>query len=64
MFKGNTQDWSKVGGPAGPIKVINRPEFSGTHPTFKEQVLSGANFGTGPNITKIDEMQQLPCCKL
>ncbi|MEG4861460.1 substrate-binding domain-containing protein [Microcoleus sp. K1-B6] len=21
IFKGNTQDWSKVGGPAGPIKV-------------------------------------------
>src|SRR4028119_1065134 len=26
IFKGNAQDWSKVGGPAGPIKVINRPE--------------------------------------
>ena len=46
IFKGNAQDWSKVGGPAGPIKVINRPEVSGTHQTFKEQVLSGANFGS------------------
>jgi phosphate transport system substrate-binding protein len=60
IFKGNAQDWSKVGGPAGPIKVINRPEVSGTHQTFKEQVLSGANFGTGPNITKLDRDATTP----
>jgi len=60
IFKGNAQDWSNVGGPAGPIKVINRPEVSGTHQTFKEQVLSGANFGTGPNITKLDRDATTP----
>jgi len=60
IFKGNAQDWSNVGGPAGPIKVINRPEISGTHQTFKEQVLSGANFGTGPNITKLDRDATTP----
>ncbi|MEG4207415.1 phosphate ABC transporter substrate-binding protein [Microcoleus sp. Pol7_A1] len=60
IFKGNTQDWSKVGGPAGAIKVINRPEVSGTHQTFKEQVLSGANFGSGPNITKLDRDATTP----
>ncbi|MFM9266472.1 phosphate ABC transporter substrate-binding protein [Tychonema sp. BBK16] len=54
IFKGTTQDWSKVGGLAGPIKVINRPEVSGTHQTFKEQVLKGGNFGTGSNITTLD----------
>ena len=60
IFKGNAQDWSNVGGPAGPIKVINRPEVSGTHQTFKEQVLSGANFGTGPNIAKLDRDATTP----
>jgi len=60
IFKGTAQDWSKVGGPAGPIKVINRPEVSGTHQTFKEQVLSGANFGTGPNITTLDRDATTP----
>jgi len=60
IFKGNAQDWSNVGGPAGAIKVINRPEVSGTHQTFKEQVLSGANFGTGPNITKLDRDATTP----
>lgn len=60
IFKGTAQDWSKVGGPAGPIKVINRPEISGTHQTFKEQVLSGANFGTGPNVTTLDRDATTP----
>ncbi len=60
IFKGNVQDWSQVGGPAGPIKVINRPEISGTHQTFKEQVLGGANFGTGPNITALDRDATTP----
>ena len=60
IFKGTAQDWSKVGGPAGPIKVINRPEVSGTHQTFKEQVLKGANFGTGSNITTLDRDATTP----
>jgi phosphate transport system substrate-binding protein len=60
IFKGTAQDWSKVGGPAGPIKVINRPEVSGTHQTFKEQVLNGGNFGTGPNITTLDRDATTP----
>ncbi len=60
IFKGTAQDWSKVGGPAGPIKVINRPEISGTHQTFKEQVLLGANFGTTANITTLDRDATTP----
>ncbi len=60
IFKGNTQDWSKVGALAGPIKVINRPEISGTHQTFKEQVLGGGSFGTGPNISTIDRDATTP----
>lgn len=60
IFKGNIQEWSKVGGPAGPIKVINRPEISGTHQTFKEQVLGGGSFGTGPNFSKLDRDATTP----
>ena len=60
IFKGTAQDWSKVGGPAAPIKVINRPEISGTHQTFKEQVLSGANFATGANVTTLDRDATTP----
>ncbi|MCU0542833.1 MAG: phosphate ABC transporter substrate-binding protein [Oscillatoriaceae cyanobacterium Prado104] len=60
VFKGNVQDWSQVGGPAGLVKVINRPQISGTHQTFKEQVLGGANFGTGANITTLDRDATTP----
>ncbi|MEG4285139.1 phosphate ABC transporter substrate-binding protein [Microcoleus sp. A006_D1] len=60
IFKGTAQDWSKVGGPTGPIKVINRPEVSGTHQTFKEQVLGGGSFGTGPNVTTLDRDATTP----
>lgn len=60
IFKGNTQDWSKVGALAGPIKVINRPEISGTHQTFKEQVLGGGSFGNGPNFTTLDRDATTP----
>ncbi|MEG4208570.1 phosphate ABC transporter substrate-binding protein [Microcoleus sp. S13_B4] len=60
IFKGNAQDWSKVGGPAGQIKVINRPAVSGTHQTFKEQVLGGGEFGTTANITTLDRDATTP----
>ncbi|MCC3435868.1 phosphate ABC transporter substrate-binding protein [Microcoleus sp. PH2017_05_CCC_O_A] len=60
IFKGNAQDWSKVGGSAGPIKVINRPEISGTHQTFKEQVLGGGSFGTGRNFATLDRDATTP----
>ncbi|MEG5037109.1 substrate-binding domain-containing protein, partial [Microcoleus sp. AT3-D2] len=60
IFQRNTQDWSKVGGPAGPIKVINRPAVSGTHQTFKEQVLGGGEFATTPNITTLDRDATTP----
>ncbi len=60
IFKGTALDWSKVGGPAGPIKVINRPEISGTHQTFKEQVLGGANFAAGANVTTLDRDATTP----
>ncbi|WP_333277797.1 MULTISPECIES: substrate-binding domain-containing protein [unclassified Microcoleus] len=60
MFNITDRDWSKVGGPAGPIKVINRPEISGTHQTFKEQVLGGGSFGTGPNFSTLDRDPTTP----
>jgi phosphate transport system substrate-binding protein len=60
IFKGNAQDWSNVGGPQGPMKVINRPAVSGTHQTFKEQVLGGGEFGTTANIITLDRDATTP----
>ncbi len=55
IFQGQITDWSKVGGTAGTIKVINRPSGSGTHQAFQELVLKGGNFGTTPNITTLQQ---------
>ncbi len=53
IFQGKVNNWSRVGGINGYIKVINRPVVSGTHQAFKELVLEGKNFGIAPNITTL-----------
>ena len=39
VFTGKIADWSQLGGPAGPIKVLARDDKSGTYDTFKQLVL-------------------------
>jgi phosphate transport system substrate-binding protein len=39
IFQGKITNWSQVGGPNLPIKVINRSADSGTHTFFQEVVL-------------------------
>ncbi|MGF1494528.1 MAG: extracellular solute-binding protein [Microcoleaceae cyanobacterium] len=50
IFTGKITNWSELGGVDAPIRVVNRPEVSGTHQAFQELVLRGADFGTTPNI--------------
>ncbi len=50
VFTGQITDWSQVRGQKEQIRVLNRPEVSGTHQAFKSIVLNGGNFGTSPNI--------------
>ncbi len=44
IFQGKITNWSQVGGPDLPIKVINRSPNSGTYTFFQEAVLSGQPF--------------------
>jgi phosphate transport system substrate-binding protein len=60
IFQGKINNWSAVGGPSATIRVINRPAISGTHQTFQELVLKGANFGTTPNITTLPQDATTP----
>ena len=60
IFQGKINNWSAVGGSPATIRVINRPAISGTHQTFKELVLKGANFGTTPNITTLPQDATTP----
>lgn len=60
IFQGQITDWSKVGGTAGTLRVINRPPNSGTHQIFQEFVLQGQNFGSTPNITTLPQDATTP----
>ena len=60
IFQGKITNWSQVGGPDVPIRVINRPAISGTHQVFRELVLQGKPFGTTPNITTLERDATTP----
>lgn len=60
IFTGQITNWSEIGGPDKPIRVLNRPPVSGTHQTFRELVLNGGDFGNTPNITTLDRDATTP----
>ncbi|MEA5580633.1 phosphate ABC transporter substrate-binding protein [Nodularia harveyana UHCC-0300] len=61
IFLGEITNWSDVGGPNLPIKVINRSRDSGTHSFFQESVLSGKSFAPdGANFTTVDQDETTP----
>ncbi|HYW21484.1 MAG TPA: phosphate ABC transporter substrate-binding protein [Nodularia sp. (in: cyanobacteria)] len=61
IFLGQITNWSEVGGPNLPIKVINRSRDSGTHSFFQEAVLSGKPFPPdGGNFTTVQQDETTP----
>ena len=64
IFRGEISNWSSVGGPDRPIRVLNRPSVSGTNQAFRELVLGGADFGKTPNITTLDRDATTPLLRL
>ena len=56
IFRGEITDWSEVGGEAGPIRVIDRPEVSDTRQAFKAYpVFKTAPFATGATATRVPQ---------
>ena len=56
IFRGEIKNWSAVGGSAGPIKFIDRPDASDTRQSIKAYpVFAGSEFKTGSNATKLSE---------
>jgi phosphate transport system substrate-binding protein len=51
IFTGKVTNWSQVGGPPLPLRVINRNPSSGTYKVFQTAALEGSNFGSGSNWT-------------
>ncbi|XHX79241.1 MAG: phosphate ABC transporter substrate-binding protein [Stenomitos frigidus ULC029] len=61
IFQGKITNWSQVGGPALPIKVINRSSDSGTYTFFKDVVLFEQSFAPdGPNFTTARQDETTP----
>lgn len=61
IFQGQITNWSEVGGPNLPIRVINRSRDSGTHSFFQEAVLSGQPFAPdGANFTTVVQDETTP----
>jgi phosphate transport system substrate-binding protein len=51
IYQGQIRNWSEVGGPDLPIRVLNRSPDGGTYDLFKNVVLFGQDFAAdGPNF--------------
>ncbi|WP_218080192.1 phosphate ABC transporter substrate-binding protein [Anthocerotibacter panamensis] len=55
IFTGKITNWSQVGGPPLPLRVVNRNPSSGTYRLFADAVLGGADFGTGSHFTTMSK---------
>jgi phosphate transport system substrate-binding protein len=54
IFRGEIKDWSELGGAAGPIKLVDRPEFSDTRISLSRyKVFEGAPFQAGAGATAL-----------
>ena len=64
IFQGKITNWSQLGGPSLPIKVINRSPDSGTYTFFKDVVLLEQAFAPdGPNFTTAKQDETTPLLK-
>jgi phosphate transport system substrate-binding protein len=57
VFRGDIGDWSAVGSPAGPIRILARDDASGTYDTFRHLVLG--NTTLSPNARRFADSQTL-----
>jgi ABC-type phosphate transport system substrate-binding protein len=56
MFRGEITDWSEVGGPAGPIRFIDRPADSDTRRSLSQyEVFQQAPFESGATAAPVDQ---------
>lgn len=61
IFQGRITNWSQVGGPDLPIRVINRSPESGTYTFFQDVVLLGEPFGPdGANFITAQQDETTP----
>ncbi len=56
IYRGEITDWSQLGGAPGPIRMVDRPDYSDTRRALSQyQVFQGKPFKTGGNATQVAE---------
>ncbi|MEM9162150.1 MAG: DUF4912 domain-containing protein [Cyanobacteria bacterium P01_F01_bin.4] len=56
IFRGEVSDWSELGGSAGPIRFVDRPDTSDTRSAFRNYpVFKSAPFETGATAEPVSE---------
>ena len=56
IFRGEITDWSEVGGEPGPIRFVDRPDFSDTRAAFNQYpTFQQAPFETGATAEQVAE---------
>ena len=56
IFRGEVTDWSEVGGPAGPIQVVDRPDSSEIRQALRPYpAFATSDFTTGENTIQLTE---------
>jgi phosphate transport system substrate-binding protein len=54
IFRGEITDWSELGGAAGAIRVVDRPDSNDTRQSLSQyKVFRDGTFATGANATKV-----------
>jgi len=55
IVQGKITNWSEVGGPDKPIKLISLPDSSETKQAIKSYEVFGGNFESAPSVEKLSE---------
>jgi ABC-type phosphate transport system substrate-binding protein len=56
IFRGEITDWAEVGGAPGPIRLVDRPDYSDTRRALSTyEVFRGAPFQTGATADPVDD---------
>ncbi len=56
IFRGEITDWSEIGGEPGPIRLVDRPDFSDTRRALSGyEVFKTAPFETGSNADQVSQ---------
>ncbi len=65
IFRGEVTNWSQVGGPSAPVRLVDRPATSDTRQAFQNYpVFQKAPFKTGSTAVQVEDSTEAVIAKL